>query len=76
MHSLPKPEQSNPTLTRHEQEQDMILQAYSVRFQTVITGQDYRGGDQDQKKQLLGTFIYDHVKQFLERMLLQRGISQ
>jgi hypothetical protein len=52
----------------------MVVQAYSVRFQTIITGIDYREGDQELKKQLLGTFIYDHVKIFLERAFMQHGI--
>ena len=27
------------------------------------------------QKQLLGTFIYEHVKMFLDQVLLQRGIQ-
>jgi len=38
----------------------------------VITGADYNRSDDNTKKQLLGTFIYDHVKFFLDQAL--RGL--
>ena len=45
----------------------MLNQAYAVRFQTVITSPEYQRGDDTVKKQQLGTFIYDHVKYFLDQ---------
>ena len=44
----------------------MLNQAYQVRFQTCITSLDYQKGEDQVKKQLLGTLIYDHVKYFLD----------
>lgn len=61
-------------LSRLEKEQLIYSQVYSVRFQTLITSQNYRDSESDYQKQLLGTFIYEHVKTFLDQALMQRGI--
>jgi hypothetical protein len=59
-------EPQRPQQSREEREQQMLNQAYQVRFQTCITSPDYQKGDDQVKKQLLGTLIYDHVKYFLD----------
>ena len=45
-----------------------------MRSKTLITGQSYRDSAVDIMKQMLGTFIYEHVKIFLDQALMQRGI--
>lgn len=60
-------------MSRVERERQMLVSAYQVRFQTVITSSEYRDGEEQVKKQLLGTLIYDHVKYFLDQAV-QTGL--
>lgn len=46
--------------------QAIMSQAYAVRFQTMITGQAFRDADETAKKQMLGAFMFDHVKMFID----------
>lgn len=46
-----------------------------MRFQTLITSEAYRDSDNDQRKNLIGTFVFDYVKVFLDQLMAQRGIA-
>jgi len=37
-----------------------------LRLQTLITSVNYREADELGKKQILGTFMFDHVKLFID----------
>ena len=69
-------QENEAPISRQDREQQIVSQVYSVRFQTLITGQSYRESESEIQKQMLGTFIYEHVKMFLDQALMQRGILQ
>lgn len=48
----------------------MINQVYALRMQTLITSQVFREGDEGQKKQHIGTFIFEHVRMFVEQVVV------
>lgn len=53
----------------------MVTQAYAVRYQTLMTSEAFRScADTEERKILIGTFIFDYVKMFLDQLMLQRGI--
>jgi len=57
--------------TRQEKEQQLIDQVYAVRMQALITSQVFRESDEMQKKQHIGTLIFDNVRMFVEQVVVQ-----
>lgn len=56
--------------SRQEKESQMINQVYALRMQTLITSQVFRECDEGQKKQHIGTFIFEHVRMFVEQVVV------